>query len=64
MELILKTKKFDFEAPLTSLVWITSILSIFMTFGVSNYLLKDLGGNSIFMCADCIVNCNYVGLLF
>lgn len=23
--------------------------------------VKDLGGNSIFMCADCIVNCNYVG---
>ena len=35
------TPKFDFEAPLTNLVWITSILSIAMTFGVSYYLLSD-----------------------
>jgi K(+)-stimulated pyrophosphate-energized sodium pump len=30
---------FDFEQPLTSLVWITSILSIVVTFAVSYYLL-------------------------
>jgi K(+)-stimulated pyrophosphate-energized sodium pump len=30
---------FDFEQPLTSLVWITSILSIAVTFAVSYYLL-------------------------
>ena len=42
-------KKFDFEIPLTSLVWITSIISIAVTFGVSKLLLnqeaveKDLG---------------------
>ena len=36
------TKKFDFETPLTNLVWITSILSITMTFGVSYKLLAEL----------------------
>ncbi|HZK86586.1 MAG TPA: sodium-translocating pyrophosphatase, partial [Syntrophomonas sp.] len=30
---------FDFEAPLTSLVWITSIISIAVTFGVTYYIL-------------------------
>ncbi|MGI5922275.1 MAG: sodium-translocating pyrophosphatase [Syntrophomonadaceae bacterium] len=30
---------FDFEQPLSSLVWITSILSIIVTFGVSYFLL-------------------------
>jgi K(+)-stimulated pyrophosphate-energized sodium pump len=34
--------KIDFEAPLTSLVWITSLLSIFVTFGVSHMILGHL----------------------
>ena len=38
-----KAKKFDFEQPLTNLVWITSILSILMTFGVSYKMLGDMG---------------------
>ena len=33
------TDDFDFEKPLTSLVWITSILSIVVTFAVSYYML-------------------------
>jgi K(+)-stimulated pyrophosphate-energized sodium pump len=35
--------KMDFEAPLTSLVWLTSILSIAVTFVVSKWMLSDLG---------------------
>ncbi|MBO7672371.1 sodium-translocating pyrophosphatase [bacterium] len=38
-----KAKKFDFEQPLTNLVWITSIMSIAMTYGVSYYLLHNVG---------------------
>jgi K(+)-stimulated pyrophosphate-energized sodium pump len=34
----------DFEAPLTSLVWTTSLLSIVVTFVVSRWMLADLGG--------------------
>ena len=33
---------FDFEAPLTSLVWITSIISIIVTYIVSYMLISDL----------------------
>ncbi|MEP7028872.1 MAG: sodium-translocating pyrophosphatase, partial [Candidatus Eisenbacteria bacterium] len=36
--------KIDFEAPLTSLVWITSLLSIAVTFGVSYLILGHLNG--------------------
>ncbi len=36
------SRSFDFEAPLTSLVWTTSIVSIVVTFAVSNLLLSDL----------------------
>jgi K(+)-stimulated pyrophosphate-energized sodium pump len=35
--------KMDFEAPLTSLVWLTSLLSIAVTFIVSKWMLSDLG---------------------
>jgi K(+)-stimulated pyrophosphate-energized sodium pump len=38
--------KMNFEAPLTSLVWITSILSIALTYLVSNLLIPNLGGDS------------------
>jgi K(+)-stimulated pyrophosphate-energized sodium pump len=34
----------DFEAPLTSLVWTTSLLSIVVTFVVSRWMLADFGG--------------------
>ena len=34
---------FDFESPLTSLVWLTSILSILVTFGVSYAMIGDMG---------------------
>ena len=54
------TKKFDFEAPLTNLVWITSILSICMTFGVSNYLLKDLPAN-LWLVLSIIISCGTLG---
>ncbi len=34
---------FDFEAPLTSLVWITSLVSIAVTYTVSYLLIADMG---------------------
>ena len=36
----------NFEAPLTSLVWITSFLSIALTFIISRYIIPDLGGDT------------------
>ncbi len=36
----------NFESPLTSLVWITSIVSIGLTFVVSYFIIPDLGGDA------------------
>jgi K(+)-stimulated pyrophosphate-energized sodium pump len=38
--------KMNFEAPLTSLVWLTSIISILLTYLVSKVIVPDLGGDS------------------
>ena len=40
-----KVDDLDFEQPLTSLVWITSILSIIVTFFISYFLISDLPNN-------------------
>lgn len=55
-----KAKKLDFEAPLTHLVWITSILSIVMTFSVSKWLLAPLGGN-LWLILSAIISCGTLG---
>ncbi|MGO9273390.1 MAG: sodium-translocating pyrophosphatase [Terriglobia bacterium] len=38
--------KFNFEAPLTSLVWITSVVSIALTYLVSAFIIPSLGGDT------------------
>jgi K(+)-stimulated pyrophosphate-energized sodium pump len=38
--------KMNFEAPLTTLVWLTSILSIVLTYIVSAYMIPSLGGDT------------------
>ncbi len=53
-------KKFDFEQPLTNLVWLTSILSIVMTFGVSYKLLAPMGG-SLWLVLSAIISCGTLG---
>ena len=55
-----KAEKFDFEQPLTNLVWLTSILSIIMTFGVSHWLLSSLGGN-LWLILSAIISCGTLG---
>jgi K(+)-stimulated pyrophosphate-energized sodium pump len=37
--------KMNFEAPLTTLVWLTSILSIVLTYIVSSFMIPTLGGD-------------------
>ena len=37
--------KMNFEAPLTSLVWLTSIVSLVLTFIVSKMLIPNIGGD-------------------
>lgn len=55
-----KSKKFDFEAPLSNLVWLTSILSIVMTFGVSYWQLSHLG-NNLWLILSAIISCGTLG---
>jgi K(+)-stimulated pyrophosphate-energized sodium pump len=38
--------KFNYEAPLTFLVWLTSIISIVATYIVSYFMIPDLGGDT------------------
>lgn len=55
-----RAAKFDFEQPLTNLVWLTSILSILMTFGVSHWLLSPLGGK-LWLVLSIIISCGTLG---
>jgi K(+)-stimulated pyrophosphate-energized sodium pump len=38
--------KFNYEVPLTSLVWITSVVSIILTYIISAVIIPELGGDS------------------
>jgi K(+)-stimulated pyrophosphate-energized sodium pump len=50
--------KMNFEAPLTSLVWLTSIVSVVLTFLVSRVLIPDLGGDgSLWWKLSAIITC-------
>jgi len=41
-----KAKHMNFESPLTSLVWVTSLVSIALTYAVSYFVIPTLGGDS------------------
>ena len=47
----------DFEAPLTSLVWITSITSIILTYIVSYLILPTLGDGTLWWKLASIISC-------
>ncbi len=52
----------DFEAPLTSLVWITSLLSIVVTFVASYLLISNLNGNTdMWWILSTIISCGTLG---
>ena len=46
----------DFEAPLTNLVWLTSIVSVALTFVVSRILIPDLGDGTMWWKLSAIVS--------
>jgi len=52
--------EFDFEHPLTSLVWITSIISIIVTFAVSALLIGHLPNNLWFI-LSIVISCGTLG---
>ncbi len=51
-------RSFNFEAPLTVLVWLTSIVSVLLTYLVSIILVPDLGGDtSLWWKLSTIITC-------
>jgi K(+)-stimulated pyrophosphate-energized sodium pump len=49
--------KMNFEAPLTQLVWLTSIVSLILTFLVSYLLIRDLGDGTLWWKLSAIITC-------
>jgi K(+)-stimulated pyrophosphate-energized sodium pump len=49
--------KMNFETPLTSLVWLTSIVSLAITYGVSYLLIPDLGDGTLWWKLSTIITC-------
>src|SRR5947207_3015940 len=49
--------KMNFEAPLTFLVWLTSIVSVVLTYVASYVLIKDLGDGSLWWKLSSVITC-------
>src|SRR5438105_4604269 len=49
--------RMNFEAPLTTLVWLTSIVSVIFTFIVSRLLIPDLGDGTLWWKLGIIITC-------
>jgi len=47
----------NFETPLTTLVWLTSIVSVILTYIVSYYLIPDLGDGTLWWKLSSIITC-------
>ena len=49
--------RMNFEAPLTFLVWLTSIVSVVLTYVASYVLIKDLGDGSLWWKLSSVITC-------
>ncbi|HVO25909.1 MAG TPA: sodium-translocating pyrophosphatase [Candidatus Margulisiibacteriota bacterium] len=52
--------KMNFEQPLTVLVWLTSVVSIILTFIVSYLLIGELGGGRLWFQLSAIISCGTI----
>ncbi len=50
-------KHMDFEAPLTTLVWLTSLISIGVTYLISYLIIPDLGDGTLWWKLSTIITC-------
>jgi K(+)-stimulated pyrophosphate-energized sodium pump len=51
-------ERMNFEAPLTRLVWLTSVISVFMTYAASYVLIPTLGGDeSLWWKLSTVITC-------
>src|SRR5262249_47655866 len=53
----LNANRMNFEAPLTSLVWITSIVSVALTYLVSYLLIPELGDGTLWWKLSTVITC-------
>jgi len=51
------SEEMHFEAPLTSLVWVTSLVSVAITYGVSHEMIGGLGDGSLWWKLATIITC-------
>ncbi len=49
--------RMNFEAPLTSLVWLTSVVSLVLTYLASYMLIRDLGDGSLWWKLSTVITC-------
>ncbi|HET9855081.1 MAG TPA: sodium-translocating pyrophosphatase [Methylomirabilota bacterium] len=49
--------KMNFEAPLTSLVWLTSVVSVVLTYVASWIMIPDLGDGSLWWKLSTVITC-------
>ena len=54
------SKKFNFEHPLTMLVWLTSFVSIAMTYFLSKLLIPELGDGTLWWKLSTIITCGTI----
>jgi K(+)-stimulated pyrophosphate-energized sodium pump len=47
----------NFESPLTALVWVTSVVSVMMTYAVSYLLIPNLGDGTLWWKLSTIISC-------
>lgn len=52
-----KAAEMNFEAPLTSLVWLTSLISVGVTYVVSYFLIQNLGDGTLWWKLSTIITC-------
>ncbi len=55
-----QAKKFNFEHPLTMLVWLTSFVSIAMTYVLSYLLIPQLGDGTLWWKLSTIISCGTI----
>ncbi|HEX9755240.1 MAG TPA: sodium-translocating pyrophosphatase [Gemmatimonadales bacterium] len=53
-------ERMNFETPLTSLVWITSVVSVAITYLASNLLIGDLGDGTLWWKLSTIITCGTI----
>jgi K(+)-stimulated pyrophosphate-energized sodium pump len=55
-----EAKRFNFEHPLTMLVWLTSFVSIAMTYLLSYLLIPELGDGTLWWTLSTIISCGTI----